>query len=784
MNDIFTLQVISASIGSWISDKLDSVANAIAESISHFFYTIVYKIAAAICGIVEILDQLFSTMSGTSYVTYDGSKVFLINVFFNNSTVNNIYWAMALIGIILCFVFAIIAVMRKSIDSGDKIRQSMGGILTGLFKSILLIVSMNALMTVLLYGSNMLLTQVDYVFRNADSLNKSTSIEYTDEQYAAMARALNTIGNYSLSPSYESRYNINSCYNEIRDDLYFLEQTGVFDFQYDTKEGESWQSTLQAIANSADLTSDLSMDVYNEGVENAIKNAVKQLQTNSNFYPLESYTYQYQSFEEGYEYLTLDRVVFLLCTFGAAKNPSLNEDMSLTDSLRGAYYYGQKSIYDFNAVDADFDITEISYILMFALCWFIGWNLAIIIMNCVARIFNLLLLYLISPLAVSTMPLDDGTKTKQWATALIIQCFGILGTVISMRVLITILPIIMSSKLVLFESDTLNLMGKVILIVGAVDVAKKANGMITGILADNASMQSIMAGDMADSARKRVGEAVSIPGMALSGLNKIGTLGKTAANAINSVELRKQQMQAKDKKSLPNKAASASSGKNSGTSSGGSGGGNGGSSGASSGSSGAIPSSASRGAYGASSAGSGAAGQVQNGSRSGAVNASMASAVRRTQNMSSQANRGNASAAADQRPGGAQSLPESQPGQISDAMAQSVRSSVENQPHDSQLSQADEAANQAVQHARQYDSDHSIIGNIPQAYEGRGGQAASSGNESSSWSGQHSDALNGAAQVRQNNDNLSQAVSSLLADQSNSAEIPRSNRQPPPGRNQ
>lgn len=82
MNDIFTLQVISASIGSWISDKLDSVANAIAESISHFFYTIVYKIAAAICGIVEILDQLFSTMSGTSYVTYDGSKVFFDQRFF------------------------------------------------------------------------------------------------------------------------------------------------------------------------------------------------------------------------------------------------------------------------------------------------------------------------------------------------------------------------------------------------------------------------------------------------------------------------------------------------------------------------------------------------------------------------------------------------------------------------------------------------------------------------------------------------------------------------------
>lgn len=491
--------ILGASL---IVDAATAIGSTLIDAISHFFYTLVYGLAAAICGVIQLLETLYTTLCGTSYVTYDGSKDFLINVFFHNNTITTIYWAMAMIGIVLCVAFTIISVMRKSIDAGDKIRQPMGGILTGMFKSILLIISMNALMTVVVYASNVLLTQVDYVFKNGSSLSQRTSIEFTDEQYAAMARALDTIGNYSLNPSNESRYNVISCFNEIRDDLYFLQQTGVFDMQYSTADGASWQSVLQDIANSADLTKDLNPDLYNDGVAKSIKAAVKEMNTNLYFYPLESYTQQYQGTVDS-QNLMLDRMIFLSCTASAAKNSYLNENMSLTDSLRGAYYYGEKSIYSYSDVDADFDITDINFFLMIFMSIFLMWDLVVIIMNCVARLFNMLLLYLISPLVLSTIPLDEGTKTKQWTTAFVVQCFGVLGTIISMRLLIILMPIIMSSKLVLFENSFGNMMAKIILIFGAIEVARRAGGMITGILADNAGMQAIQAGDMEDKMRQR-----------------------------------------------------------------------------------------------------------------------------------------------------------------------------------------------------------------------------------------------------------------------------------------
>lgn len=485
-----------------IWEGLQSFGSFLIDSFVYLIYVWVYGLAAGAMYIVQLLDQMYSIMCGTTSVTYDGSKDFLINVFFHNTTINNIYWAIALIGIILSFVFTMISVWRKSVDAGDKIRQPLGGILTGLFKSILLIVSMSAIMTVVLYSTNVLFTQINYAFQNGENLNKRTSIEYTDEQFAAMARALDTIGNYSLNPSYSSRYNMNSCYNNIRDDLYFLQQTGVFDFQYDTSEtGATWQSVLQRIVNAADPTKDLAFDEYNEGVSQAIEAAMKEMQNNSYFYPLESYSQKLQISDN--QYLSLDRIIFLISTSSAAKNSSYNENMSLTDPLRSAYYYGQKSIYNLNDVQQDFDITSLNYVLLFFMVLNVGWNLAVIIMNCVARIFNMLFLYLISPLVISTIPLDDGAKTKQWSNAFVVQSVGVLGTIVSMRLLVTLMPIIMGSDLIMFENGFLNTLAKALLIIGCISVSKRASSMLTGILADNGGMASAAAGDMSAQVKRQ-----------------------------------------------------------------------------------------------------------------------------------------------------------------------------------------------------------------------------------------------------------------------------------------
>jgi hypothetical protein len=123
--------------------------------------------------------------------------------------------------------------------------------------------------------------------------------------------------------------------------------------------------------------------------------------------------------------------------------------------------------------------------------------MAIIIVNCIVRIFNLLFLYVIAPPIIAVSPLDDGGKFKQWLTAFIIQAFSVFATVISMRIFLIFIPIVMNPNLQLVENPVINTIGKLVMIWAGTVAIEKANGLLTGILADNAGWQSIMAGSTA-----------------------------------------------------------------------------------------------------------------------------------------------------------------------------------------------------------------------------------------------------------------------------------------------
>ena len=521
-------------MGELLSGLGDTILDGLQAILYATIYKLLYYIAVSCCWIINLLYSMFEVMSGLSKVSYDGDFDYLINIFFSNTTVSKVYWGMALIGLAVGFAFAIAAVIKKLFDSNEKEKRSYGQILTGLFKSGLTILCMSLIITMVLNATTLLMQQINYVFVNADDLGEEKSISYTDEEYAAMARALNTIGNFSLNPSYNNRFNLNKCFNEIRGDLQYLKQQGVFEFHYVTKDMEgntiaTWQSALQKIANSASLSRDLSLDVYHESVSNSILQAMELLRVNGSFKPLEEYQRYYQPSRTS---LSMDRLLFLMATMRAAKNEDYNIDASLTDPLRGAYYYGEKSIYDLDTVNEDFDIgiAAFDYLILFLICYKMLDTLVTIILNCVGRIFNMLLLYLISPLIVSVSPLDDGGKFKQWTTAFIVQSFSVFGTVISMRVLLLFMPIVVDTKLALFENPIANLLAKLVIILGAFEVSEKATNLITGILADNAGWQSITAGDMSGTAKSAVAKGKQLASSI--GMGTLKTAGGVGLSAV------------------------------------------------------------------------------------------------------------------------------------------------------------------------------------------------------------------------------------------------------------
>lgn len=487
---------VLSDIGSFITsipEKIGStIVNAITTLVGKGLY---YLIVKGLLSIVNIFYRLFEVFAGLRNVDYDGTHSPLINVFFENNLITNLYWGMACIGMAMMFGFAIIAVIRKIFDIEDKHQRPLSNILKNCFKSIFVTLVLSLCVSGVLNGTNVLMQSVSYLFDNASSIGKVSKVVYTESQYASMARVINTIGNFSLNPSYDSRFNINSCFNEIRPDLFDLQQQGLFDGHYETEDESgapvnNWMTLLQGIVESADLSQDIQMDVYYDSISSSVVSAMQMLQNNANIEALRSYTFPTYTLSSE---VGIDRAIFLVGTTHAARSSVYNENASFTDAVRGPFYSGEKNMYDLDEVNSSFNIKvgAIDYVLIAIFGFLTLKNLFTCIMMCAGRIFQMTALYLVAPPFIATMPWDDGEKFKQWVQAFIVQCFGVFGTVIPMRLLITLIPIILSDKLNIFpDSVFLNLISKVILMLAGIFAVESFGQIFSGILAGNAGFAS------------------------------------------------------------------------------------------------------------------------------------------------------------------------------------------------------------------------------------------------------------------------------------------------------
>ncbi len=511
-----------------------------------WFFGLFFLLDCAVLKLLNGIYNCFGVFVGLTKVKVDGTSYkYLIDVFFGNSTIAIVYKGMALIGIALAFAFAILNVVRKIFDTNDKVKTTLGGIVGNLIKSIVLILLMNAIIIGVLNCTNVLMQQITYLFDHADEINENIKNNKTfkPEEYAAMARVLDKIGNYSLNPSRDSRYNINSCYNDIRRDMLILQDRRVFEFSYEdyTINGSNvvyadyttptWQYVLAKIAKAHDLSEEQPIDEYDENIYNAISEAMVIIETMDNFKPLEKYSNPRVSLKGSDNSLRIDTIVFLAGTMDCAHNDYYNRNAGMYDAIRADYMNGSKSVYSYDTVKGDFDVYNMGcHFLIIIVGLILIQEFLKIAMNCVSRIFNMVLLYLAFPPFAATMAFDDGAKVKQWTVAFVVQSFSVLGTVISIRLLLLFVPIVFNSNLELFETSIYNMTAKIIFLIAVSYTIEKAGNIITGILADQAGFQSVTAGSAGSAAAKStIGSAVSLGRKGAGIASKYG--GKAASMA-------------------------------------------------------------------------------------------------------------------------------------------------------------------------------------------------------------------------------------------------------------
>ena len=124
---------------------------------------------------------------------------------------------------------------------------------------------------------------------------------------------------------------------------------------------------------------------------------------------------------------------------------------SMSDDLRRSYLNGDKDYLDFRDSGSDFSAAKIDYLLGFSASIFMIIMLAGVLIQFIRRLLELVLLYLVAPFFVATIPLDRGDMFKRWREMFIAKFLAGFGVIYALKIFM-LLPLIFSDNLSLGSS--------------------------------------------------------------------------------------------------------------------------------------------------------------------------------------------------------------------------------------------------------------------------------------------------------------------------------------------
>ena len=197
---------------------------------------------------------------------------------------------------------------------------------------------------------------------------------------------------------------------------------------------------------------------------------------------------------------TLSRMIFVVASLDANKvdahynisgkvddedSPvTVASDIGAEDKIRNPFYTGQSNYADTDVVGRSFDFARFDYLIGFGGSIFLLIVMAICLINFICRIFEVLMLFIASPLFVSVMPLDDGEKFKAWQDMFVAKLFSGFGSVIAMELYMLICPVVMSGGISFMQngSTEADYLIRLVFMLGGAWAVIKAGPTITQLL--------------------------------------------------------------------------------------------------------------------------------------------------------------------------------------------------------------------------------------------------------------------------------------------------------------
>ena len=101
----------------------------------------------------------------------------------------------------------------------------------------------------------------------------------------------------------------------------------------------------------------------------------------------------------------------------------------------------------------------------------------------VQRLFDIILLYIVSPVSISTIPIDDGSRFKLWREMLVTKVISAYGIILSMNLFFLIIPQV--NKITFYDSNFGNGLIRLLFTIGGAFAVTKAYMVIAQLTGNN-----------------------------------------------------------------------------------------------------------------------------------------------------------------------------------------------------------------------------------------------------------------------------------------------------------
>ncbi len=165
---------------------------------------------------------------------------------------------------------------------------------------------------------------------------------------------------------------------------------------------------------------------------------------------------------------------------------------SMRAEIERMFLTGELNYFDMSVVQQYYNLRSLDFLIGIFGSVVIMVMFVMSAVTFIQRIFDIVLLYIISPVSVSTIPVDDGNRFKIWRDMTISKVLGAYGIILSMNLFFIIIPQIQA--ITFFDNAFKNGIVKILFLIGGAFAVTKANlviAQLTGNTAGNNETQQL-----------------------------------------------------------------------------------------------------------------------------------------------------------------------------------------------------------------------------------------------------------------------------------------------------